>query len=282
MGRTGAGTGCARTTRQAARVLRLSFLVIARAVVVPAPHRQRTGRAEHRDHHGCCWPVDAARSCSCRSRRRWWRRSATTPRTKILYIGTMAASSALLTLLSWAVGRDRSLRDTDASPDQAPAAASVVGVPARARDHARLPGDELLPAAAAPADGPAVQRWRGTRAEAVRARPLWEDGRSPTAVSRALRVPERRRAAAGQDRPRDHPQLLHHRAHRPRQVDAGRPDAPAHRGRRRARGAGAVPRPHGHRARARHHDQEPGRPDAVDGAAGQRRRSPSRAPTCST
>ena len=30
-------------------------------------------------------------------------------------------------------------------------------------------------------------------------------------------------------------------------------------------GAGAVPRPDGHRARARHHDQEPGRADAVDG-----------------
>ena len=37
--------------------------------------------------------------------------------------------------------------------------------------------------------------------------------------------------------------------------------------RRRAGSAGAVPRPDGHRARARHHHQEPGRPDAVDGAA---------------
>ncbi len=70
---------------------------------------------------------------------------------------------------------------------------------------------------------------------------------------------------AGQDRPRDHPQLLHHRAHRPRQVDAGRPDAAADRSRRRAQCPGAVPRPDGHRARARHHDQEPGRADAVDG-----------------
>ena len=79
------------------------------------------------------------------------------------------------------------------------------------------------------------------------------------------------RARAGPDRPRDHPQLLHHRAHRPRQVDAGRPDAAADRRRRRAQRAGAVPRPDGHRARARHHDQEPGRPDAVDGAGRQRR-----------
>ena len=79
------------------------------------------------------------------------------------------------------------------------------------------------------------------------------------------------RTSPGPHRPRDHPQLLHHRAHRPRQVDAGRPDAAAHRRRRRAGRAGAVPRPDGHRARARHHHQEPGRPDAVDGAGGQRR-----------
>ena len=52
--------------------------------------------------------------------------------------------------------------------------------------------------------------------------------------------------------------------------------------RRRAGRAGAVPRPDGHRARARHHDQEPGRADAVDGAGRTTRRAPSRAPTCST
>ena len=34
---------------------------------------------------------------------------------------------------------------------------------------------------------------------------------------------------AGVDRPGTHPQLLHHRPHRPRQVDAGRPDAADHR-----------------------------------------------------
>ena len=78
------------------------------------------------------------------------------------------------------------------------------------------------------------------------------------------------RTPARPDRPCDHPQLLHHRAHRPRQVDPRRPDAPAHRRRRRARRPGAVPRPDGHRARARDHHQEPGGPDALDGARGQR------------
>ena len=65
------------------------------------------------------------------------------------------------------------------------------------------------------------------------------------------------------DRPDVHPQLLHHRAHRPRQVDARRPHARHHRRRQRPRHARAVPRPHGHRARARHHHQEPGRAHAV-------------------
>ncbi|CAG6393107.1 Eukaryotic translation initiation factor 3 135 kDa subunit [Actinacidiphila cocklensis] len=56
------------------------------------------------------------------------------------------------------------------------------------------------------------------------------------------------RAAAEPYRPGADPQLLHHRAHRPRQVDARRPHAPAHRRRRRAADACAVPRPDGHRA----------------------------------
>ena len=69
------------------------------------------------------------------------------------------------------------------------------------------------------------------------------------------------------------PQLLHHRPHRPRQVDAGRPDAAAHRRRRRAHDARPVPRPHGHRARARHHDQGAERAAAVEGAATHRARA---------
>ena len=85
------------------------------------------------------------------------------------------------------------------------------------------------------------------------------------------RVPPRpHRAAAARHAAGGDPQLLHHRPHRPRQVDPGRPDAADHRGRRRPLDARAVPRPDGHRARARHHHQEPGRADAV----GPRRRTP--------
>ncbi len=59
-------------------------------------------------------------------------------------------------------------------------------------------------------------------------------------------------------------ELLHHRPHRSRQVDAGRPDAAVHRRGGRPPDAGAVPGPDGHRARARHHHQEPGGPASLD------------------
>ncbi|MEO7943830.1 MAG: TMEM175 family protein [Marmoricola sp.] len=49
------------------------------------------------------------------------------PVTKVFYIGTMAISSSLLGLMAWAVGRERSIRDTDSQPDPAPAVATVLG-----------------------------------------------------------------------------------------------------------------------------------------------------------
>jgi uncharacterized membrane protein len=36
---------------------------------------------------------------------------------KVLYLGTMTVSSALLALIAWAIGRDRGLRDADEKPD---------------------------------------------------------------------------------------------------------------------------------------------------------------------
>ena len=78
-------------------------------------------------------------------------------------------------------------------------------------------------------------------------------------------------------RPGTDPELLHHRPHRPRQVDAGRPDAGGHRAGRGAQHARPVPRPHGHRARARHHHQGAERPAAVDPAVGRAHRHPVRA-----
>ena len=70
---------------------------------------------------------------------------------------------------------------------------------------------------------------------------------------------------AGHDRPFAHQELLHHRAHRPRQVDAVRPHPRDDRHRRRARHAGPAARHHGHRARARHHHQKPGGPRDLQG-----------------
>ncbi len=60
-----------------------------------------------------------------------------------------------------------------------------------------------------------------------------------------------------------HPQLFHHRAHRPRQVHAGRPVHPALRRALGSRDERAGARLHGSRARARHHHQGPDRGAAL-------------------
>ena len=53
------------------------------------------------------------------------------------------------------------------------------------------------------------------------------------------------------------PQLLHHRSHRPRQVDPGRPPDRSLWRRHRASAAGSDPRHDGYRTGARHHYKEP-------------------------
>ena len=47
---------------------------------------------------------------------------------KVLYVGTMAVSSALLALLARTIGRDRSLRDVELVPDPQDAARIALGV----------------------------------------------------------------------------------------------------------------------------------------------------------
>ena len=86
------------------------------------------------------------------------------PGTKLLYIGTMATSSALLALLAWAVGRDRSLRDTDARPDPAPAAASVVAFGVALAISLLFPVTSYYPLLLLLLTDPLVHRWRRTRA----------------------------------------------------------------------------------------------------------------------
>ena len=65
--------------------------------------------------------------------------------------------------------------------------------------------------------------------------------------------------------PAAHPQLLDHRAHRPRQVDARRPHPRADACRLAARYARPGARLDGSRARARDHDQGPGRAGRLEG-----------------
>ena len=86
-------------------------------------------------------------------------------------------------------------------------------------------------------------------------------------ASRARATSSRRRSRrAGRhamtDRLAD-PQLLHHRAHRPRQEHAGRSAARRDGHAHRAREARPVPRQDGSRARARHHDQGADRAHAL-------------------
>ena len=77
--------------------------------------------------------------------------------------------------------------------------------------------------------------------------------------SRADAEPSRgRNTLLRHGRPGPHPQLLDHRAHRPRQVDAGRPHPGADPHRRPAGDARPAARLDGPRARARDHDQGPG------------------------
>lgn len=85
------------------------------------------------------------------------------PATKILYIGTMALSSALLALLARAIGRDRSLRDTDRRPDQAQAAGAVVGFVLALAITLTFPATGYYPLLLLLFADPAVNAWRRAR-----------------------------------------------------------------------------------------------------------------------
>ena len=85
------------------------------------------------------------------------------PVTKVLYIGTMALSSALLALLAWAIGRDRSLRDTDRRPDQAQAAGAVAGFVLALAITLAFPATGYYPLLLLLLADPAVRAWRRAR-----------------------------------------------------------------------------------------------------------------------
>jgi hypothetical protein len=86
------------------------------------------------------------------------------PGTKLRYIGTMATSSALLGLLAWAVGRDRSLRDTDAKPDPTPAVATVLAFGVALGVSLLVPEASAYPLLLLLLTDPGAHRWRRARA----------------------------------------------------------------------------------------------------------------------
>ena len=93
-------------------------------------------------------------------------RAGSDPVTKIFYIGTMACSSALLGLMAWAIGRKRSIRDTDDRPDPAPALATVLGFALALAISLTFPGTNYYPLLLLLLTDPvthAVQRARGSR-----------------------------------------------------------------------------------------------------------------------
>ena len=131
------------------------------------------------------------------------------------------------------------------------------GARRRARALARRPARLAL--------APALARRRPC-AYLVRCR-LLRGSRAEGAAS-SLR-PTSASAAPSRAWTRPHPQLLDHRAHRPRQVDARRPHPRADRDRLRPRDARAGARLDGARARARDHDQGAGRPRHLEGPRAQ-------------
>lgn len=64
---------------------------------------------------------------------------------KVLYIGTMAMSSALLALIAYAIGRDPSLRDTDTKPDPWQATGTTLGFVAALVISVTLPATSYWP-----------------------------------------------------------------------------------------------------------------------------------------
>ncbi len=94
--------------------------------------------------------------------------------TKILYVGTMAVSSTLLALMAWAVGRDRSIRDTDDRPDPTPSVATVVGFAIALAITLAFPSTSYYPLFLLLLAGPATNALRRARGGGPRTTPMGE------------------------------------------------------------------------------------------------------------
>lgn len=84
--------------------------------------------------------------------------------TKILYMGTMAASSAVLSTIAWVIARNPELRDTQTPPDPAMAAAAVVAFLVALTISLAAPVTSYWPLLLLLLAEPAVRRVRAVRA----------------------------------------------------------------------------------------------------------------------
>lgn len=83
--------------------------------------------------------------------------------TKVFYIGTMALNSAVLAVMAWAVGRNRSIRDSDERPDVLPGMLSAAGFVVALAVSLIFPGTGYYPLLILLAPQPAINLWRARR-----------------------------------------------------------------------------------------------------------------------
>jgi uncharacterized membrane protein len=84
--------------------------------------------------------------------------------TKVLYMGTMAASSAVLSAIAWVIARNPELRDRQTPPDPAMAAAAVVAFLVALTISLAAPVTSYWPLLLLLLAEPAVRRVRAVRA----------------------------------------------------------------------------------------------------------------------
>ena len=85
---------------------------------------------------------------------------------RVLYLGTMTVSSALLALIARVIGRDRSLRDTEAGPDHVHATATTVAFLLALAISVVFPATTYWPLLLLLLVDPVVDRLRARRARA--------------------------------------------------------------------------------------------------------------------
>ncbi len=86
------------------------------------------------------------------------------PATKIFYIGTMTLTSAVLTVICWAIGRNRAIRDSDAKPPLAHAIGSTIAFVVALVISLVIPAASYYPLLLLLLPSPLLAVWRRNRA----------------------------------------------------------------------------------------------------------------------